>query len=474
MANEDPIKILLVSFPFQGHLNHLVGLGKSLAARGASIIFTTTETAGKNMRIANNIVDNFAYPIGDGSITFEFFDDGLPEGDHAAFKAVEHYSEIEVLGRQYISQLIKNHADSNKPFACIINNYFFPWVCDVANEHNVPSVLSWTNSAAVFTTYYNYVHKLVPFPTNEEPYIDVELIPSIVLKYNEISNLIHPYCAHPFIGKLVLEEFKDLSKVFCVFMDTYEELEKDFIDYISSKSIPVRTVGPSFKNPDAEGASKIRGDFNKTNDHDEIVEWLNTKPKGSVVYISFGTLGTHSQEQMDEIAHGILNSQVTFLWALNKPEGLPNGFLEETNERGKVVKWCLQVEVLAHPSVACFVTHCGWNSSMEAVSSGVPVVTFPSRADQLTNAKFLVDVYGIGIKMGCGWAVDNKLVTRDVVKKCLLEATIGEKAEKLKQNAIKWKKKAEEAVAVGGSSHRNLDEFMEDIKKHASLINHNK
>jgi len=471
MTYEDPIKLLLVSFPAQGHINHLVGLGKYLAAKGATVIFTTTETAGKNMRVANNIIDKFATPIGDGTFAFEFFDDGLPDGDGSAFRALQHYAELEVAGRHSISQMIKNHADSNKPFSCIINNYFFPWVCDVANEHNIPSVLSWTNSAAVFTTYYNYVHKLTPFPTNEEPYIDVQLTSSTVLKYNEISDLVHPFCPFPFLGKLVLEEFKDLSKVFCVLVDTYEELEHEFIDYISKKSIPIRTVGPSFKDPNVKGASNIHGDFAKSNDDDKIIEWLDTKPKGSVVYVSFGTLVNYPQEQMNEIVYGLLNSQVSFLWSLSNPGVLPDGFLEETNERGKVVKWSPQVEVLAHPSVACFITHCGWNSSMEALSLGVPVLTFPSRGDQLTNAKFLVDVFGVGIKMGSGWVVNNKLVTRDEVKKCLLEATIGEKAERLKQNANKWKKKAEEALAVGGSSDRNLDEFMEDIKKHALLIN---
>jgi len=82
---------------------------------------------------------------------------------------------------------------------------------------------------------------------------------------------------------------------------------------------------------------------------------------------------------------------------------------------------------------------------MEAIALGVPVLAFPSFGDHLTNAKFLVDVFGVGIKMGSnGGGKNDELVTRDEVKKCLLEATIGEKAERLKQNANKWKKKAEE------------------------------
>jgi hypothetical protein len=104
---------------------------------------------------------------------------------------------------------------------------------------------------------------------------------------------------------------------------------------------------------------------------------------------------------------------------------------------------------------------------MEAVALGVPVLAFPSFGDHLPNAKFLVDVFEVGIKLGCHGAGNNELVTRDEVKKCLLEITKGEKAERLKKNAIKWKRAAEDAVAVGGSSHQHLDAFIQDIKNRA-------
>ncbi|XP_050895019.1 limonoid UDP-glucosyltransferase-like [Lathyrus oleraceus] len=445
MKFQVPIHILLVSFPAQGHINPLLRLAKSLAAKGISVIFTTTAKAGKTMQTANYVT------IGDGSLSFQFFDDGLP--DDESINLLAHCEEVELVGRKFVSQMIKNHADSNKPISCIINNSFFPWVSDVALEHDIPSALLWTNSSAVFTVCYNYVHKLVPFPTDEEPYIDVEL-PFLALKYNEIPDFIHPFFPYPSLGKLISEPLRDLSKVFCVFVDTYEELEYDFIEYISENSIPIRPIGPLFINPAIKGATSI--------DDCETVEWLNRKPKGSVVYVSFGTVVNHTQEQVHEIAYGILNSQVSFLWAIKQHEDLPNGFLEETCGIGKVVKWCSQEEVLAHPSVGCFITHCGWNSSMEALASGVPVLAFPVWGDQLTNAKFLVDVFGIGIRLGCD---GKKLVKRDEVKKCLLEAMAGEKAEELKQNGSKWKKTAENAVAAGGSSDRHIDAFIEDIKK---------
>ena len=128
-----------------------------------------------------------------------------------------------------------------------------------------------------------------------------------------------------------------------------------------------------------------------------------------------------------------------------------------------MIQWSPQEEVLAHPSVACFITHCGWNSSVEALTLGVPVVTFPQWGDQVINAKFLVDVFGVGVRLSRGLA-ENRLILTDEVEKCLLEATVGPKAVEMKQRALKWKAAAAEAVAVCGSSDKNIQSFVEEIR----------
>ncbi|KAL1342866.1 hypothetical protein HN51_029342 [Arachis hypogaea] len=468
MGSEAAIHVLLISFPAQGHINPLLRLGKCLAARGLFVTFSTTEDAGRDIRNANNIAEKFVAPVGDGFLKFEFFDDRLQDDDPIRKNLGDHTKHLEVVGKRFVSQMIKKHAESNQPISCIINNPFFPWVCDVAEEHGVPSALLWIQSTAVFTAYYHYHHKLVSFPSHDQPYIDVNL-PSVTLKHNEIPDFLHPFSPFPILGTVILEQFKNLSKPFCILVDTYEELEKDFISFFS-KSMSIRPVGPLFKNPKARmGGSNIRGDMITKSEN--CVEWLNSREPRSVVYISFGSLVYHPQEQIDEIAHGLLESEVSFLWVLKlppkdwnvKPHVLPEGFVEKTAERGKVVQWSPQEEVLSHPSVACFVTHCGWNSTMESLASGVPMLTFPAWGDQNTNAKFIVDVFGAGIRLGYSQA-ENKIVNRYEVKKCLLEAMVGEKAEQLKQNALKWKKAADDAISDGGSSDRNLDAFVEDIK----------
>ncbi|XP_027365480.1 gallate 1-beta-glucosyltransferase-like [Abrus precatorius] len=471
IGSEAPINVFMVSFPAQGHINPLLRLGKFLAAKGLFVTFATSETAGKDMRTANSISDTSVTPVGDGFLKFDFFEDGLADDDPIKKELSDYCAHLELVGKQYVSHMIKKHAEENNPISCIINNPFLPWVCGVAAEHGIPSALLWIQSSAVFTAYYSYFHKLVRFPSHDEPYIDVHL-PSIVLKYNEVPDFLHPSSPYPFLGTLILEQFKNLSIPFCVLVDTFEELEHDYINYIS-KFVLMRPIGPLFKNPKAKGSRDIRGDFMKS---DDCMEWLNSKDSASVVYISFGTIVFLPQEQVTEIAHGLLESKVSFLWVIKppllelglQPHVLPDGFLEGTRDKGKVVQWSPQEEVLAHPSVACFMTHCGWNSSMEALTLGVPMLTFPAWGDQVTNAKFLVDVYGVGIKLGYSQS-EKKVVSREEVKKCLLEAIVGPKAEELKRNALKWKRVAEAAVDDGGSSDGHLDAFVEDVKRRGAF-----
>lgn len=262
-------------------------------------------------------------------------------------------------------------------------------------------------------------------------------------------------------------QYRNLEKPFCILMDSFEELEHENVEYMSKIST-IRTVGPLFKNPKAPN-STVKGDLLKADDG--IIGWLNTKPRSSVVYVSFGSVVFLSQEQIDEVAHALLDSDISFIWVMKPPHKdsglvphvLPEGFLEKVGNRGKVVEWSPQEQILSHPSVACFVTHCGWNSTMEAITSGMPLVAFPQWGDQVTNAKYIVDVFKVGVRM-CRGEAANELISREEVKRCLLEATVGDKAKEMRENVLRLKAAAEAAVGEGGSSERNIQEFVDEIK----------
>ncbi|XP_054786767.1 gallate 1-beta-glucosyltransferase 84A24-like [Prosopis cineraria] len=470
-CTDSPIHVYLVSFSGQGHVNPLLRLGKRLASKGLLVSFCTPESWAKQMRQAGSISDE-PVPIGDGFIQFESLHDGWPDHDPRRQDLDQYLSQLERVGKELLPRMIKHHTDQNRPVSCLINNPFIPWVTDVAETLGLPSAMLWVQSCACFSAYYHYYNKSVPFPSEAEPEISVQLPFMPLLRYDEVPSFLYPTTPYPFLRRAIMGQFRNLEKSFCVLMDGFEELEHENVQYMS-KICPIMTVGPLFKNPRAP-IDTVRGDQLKA---DDCVDWLNSKPPSSVVYISFGTVVYLKQEQVDEIAHGLLGSGLSFLWVMKpphkdsglRPHELPDGFLQKVGDGGKVVRWSPQEQVLAHPSVACFVSHCGWNSSMEAIASGIPIVAFPQWGDQVTNAKYIVDVFGVGVRMGRGEAA-NELIGRDEVKRCLLEGTVGPKAVEMKQNVLRLKKAAEDAVAEGGSSDRNLQAFVDEVRKRSIEI----
>ncbi|MBA0794933.1 hypothetical protein Gohar_019215 [Gossypium harknessii] len=228
---------------------------------------------------------------------------------------------------------------------------------------------------------------------------------------------------------------------------------------------PVVMIGPMV--PSFYLDSRIEGDTSYgaslwNYDNDQCLKWLDSKPLKSVVYVSFGSMASISTEQFQEIAWGLKASNMPFLWVAKELKD--NQLLElidSTGERGLVVKWCNQLEVLAHQAVGCFVTHCGWNSTLEGLSLGVPMACVPQWSDQPTNAKFLAHVWKVGVRA----KQDRGIVTREELGNCLREVMIGERSGEIKSNALKWKELAKRAVSVGGSSDRNIDEFIAKLLK---------
>ncbi|KAM3199564.1 hypothetical protein P3L10_031924 [Capsicum annuum] len=197
--------------------------------------------------------------------------------------------------------------------------------------------------------------------------------------------------------------------------------------------------------------------------NDEIcMNWLNSREIGSVVYVSFGSLASLGEQQMEELATGLMTSNCYFLWVVRATEEnkLPEEFMSKAKEKGLVVNWCPQLDVLAHRAVGCFFTHCGWNSTLEALSLGVPMVAMPHWSDQPPNAKFISDVWQTGIRVKAG---ENGIVYRDEIARSIREVMEEDKGVMLKENTIKWKKLAKEAVDEGGSSDKNIEEFLSNI-----------
>lgn len=465
---KEEVHVLLVALSAQGHINPLLRLGKSLLSKGLHVTLATTELVYHRMFKSSTTTgdhnDNTTVPtsITTNGIQLLFFSDGFPTETRPA---MDQYMEtIAKIGPINLSNLIKHHfLDRSKKLACIINNPFVPWVADVAAEHNIPCACLWIQPCALFAIYYRFYNNLSHFPTLKEFDMSVELPGLPLLQSRDLPSFVHPSNPYGSLTKLLSEMFQDMKKLKWLLANSFYELEKDVIDSMA-EVFPITTVGPLVP-PSLLGEDQNEDvGIEMWKPQDSCMEWLNHKPPSSVIYISFGSLIVSSAKQNESIAKALKNSNRPFLWVI-KNDGkeelpLPKWFVEETKEQGMVVPWCPQTKVLGHPAVACFITHCGWNSMLEAITAGKPMIGYPKWTDQPTNAKLIADVFRTGIRMeqdGDGF------VATEEVERAIEKVLEGPTSEEFKKNATELKRAARETVAHGGSSDRNIQSFVNEI-----------
>ncbi|XP_040992312.1 mogroside IE synthase-like [Juglans microcarpa x Juglans regia] len=439
---------LVLAYPAQGHINPLLEFSKRLEHKGSvKVTLVTTHFISKNMH-------KEASPI-----ALEAISDGYDEGGIAQAENIQSYFErFRRVGSQTLTQLLEKLSSSGCPVNCIVYDAVLPWALDIAKKYGLFGAAFFTQACAV-DIIYHHVHKGVLKLPLSEPEILLPGLPP--LEPQDMPSFIYNLGSYPAFFDVNLEQFSNVHKADWVLCNTFYELEQEAVDWMS-KIMPLRTVGPTipsmFLDKRLEGDVDYGFEIFKPNT-DACVKWLNDRPKGSVVYVSFGSMAALEAEQMQELAWGLRMSNNYFLWVVRASEEakLPKNFVEETSEKGLVVGWCPQLEVLAHEAVGCFVTHCGWNSTLEAMSLGVTMVAMPQWTDQSTNAKYIMDFWKMGLKA----PVDEKgLVRREAAAHCIREIMEGERGEEIKKNAFKWRKLAKEAVDKGGSSDKNIEEFV--------------
>ncbi|KAK8962596.1 Crocetin glucosyltransferase 2 [Platanthera guangdongensis] len=227
-----------------------------------------------------------------------------------------------------------------------------------------------------------------------------------------------------------------------------------------------RTIGPTV--PSAYLDDRIPGDSVYAihlypPETDNCRSWAATLGLGSAIFVSFGSMAELSSDQTAELALGLVAAGSPFLWVVRSSEAdkLPSGFIADAKSKGSlVVSWAPQLEILASGKVGCFVTHCGWNSTMEAIALGVPMVGIPQWTDQKTDAKYIEEVWRVGL-----WARKGGggIVGRDEVERCVREIMEGERHDEIRRRAAEWREASHRAMAAGGSSDRNILEFLQKL-----------
>ncbi|KAK6149122.1 hypothetical protein DH2020_016647 [Rehmannia glutinosa] len=320
---------------------------------------------------------------------------------------------------------------------------FQAWAPLVAKEQNIPAVQFITNSTTMscFTFHY-YKNPSIEFPFPEIYYRDYES--SNMKGLLESAN-------NPKDREIVFRVVERSCNI--VLIKGFREIEGKYIDYVSSivgkKFVP---VGPLVQEPNPnENDDEISLD---------ILSWLDKKENKSTVFVSFGSEYFLTKEDMDEIACGLELSQINFIWVLKFPKDnanrdneillekkLPKGFLGRVGNRGKIlVGWAPQTKILEHSAIGGFVSHCGWNSVMESMHFGVPIIAVPMQIDQPFIAR-LVEEVGVGVEV---LRDKNRMLHRDslatVIKQVVFEdcgASVRQRAADMRE---KLKAKGDEEI----------------------------
>ncbi|PWA56117.1 glycosyltransferase UGT88A8 [Artemisia annua] len=457
--------IVLYPSPGMGHLVSMVELGKLIVKHypSYSIIVLTlipSFNTGTTASYVQHISTTFP------AITFHHLPD-IPL-DPLLYPSIEAIIfELIRLSNPKVENALKTISQSSNVTAFVMDIFCTP-AMSIGTKLNMPVYYFFTSGACCLALFF-YIPTL--HKNTSESYKDMKtLINSPGLPPIPSDDMFSPLLdrnSTNYANFLVFAEH--LPKAVGIIVNTFESLEpkaikavRDGVCVPDGPTPPLYCIGPLV----AES-----GDVSH-----ECLNWLDLQPSKSVVYLCFGSLGVFKGDQLKEIAKGLEMSGHRFLWVVRSPpsnrkedrflpppepnldELLPEGFLDRTRDRGLVVKkWAPQVAVLSHDSVGGFVTHCGWNSVLEAVRAGVPMVAWPLYAEQRFNKNVLVEEMKLALPM---YESDGGMIVATEVEKRVRQLMDSEDGKLLREVATARKEEAALAMSDGGSSRVALSKLI--------------
>ncbi|KAM7505356.1 hypothetical protein LguiB_004260 [Lonicera macranthoides] len=341
---------------------------------------------------------------------------------------------------------------------------------DAGEILGIPVVLVWTIAACALLVFFHF-HDLMEkgfIPLKEASYLTngyldtvIDWIPGMKgIRLKDIPSVIRTTDPNDILFNYTMESTMRSSKASANVIHTFKELEADIVSSLSTMIPQVYTIGPLqlLLNQVLKEENRYLTSIGYSLWKEEplCLKWLDTREPSSVLYVNFGSIAVMSSEKLVEFALGLANSGQDFLWiirpdlVMGESAILPLEFQEVTKERGFIAGWCPQEQVLSHQSVGGFLTHCGWNSTIESLSAGVPMICLPFLGDQSTNCRYTCTEWEVGLEIDGDFKKDD-------VEKVARELMEGEKGKRLKNKAMEWKKEAEKATGAHGSSFLNLD-----------------
>ncbi|KAG6507854.1 7-deoxyloganetin glucosyltransferase-like [Zingiber officinale] len=475
---------VLITYPTAGQLNPMLQLAQLLHSKGFYITFVNTEFGYRQLLRGNASLDALFGRFNRSSFRFVSIPDGICESDlqGPGYLLNVWFSIVRNCPAALHELLLELNSSPDVPrLTCIITNFLVTFPRDVADRLGVPELVFWTTSACGLMASL-HVRELVRrgyVPLKDEScltngYLDtaIDWIPGMKdIRLRDISSFIRTTDRDDFYLKEEMEEADYALKSQGLILNTFEGMEGEVLDALRGFFPRIYALGAIGSLIDqisgsAGTTTPMRlGSWDEEEEEDRrCAEWLEAQQRGSVVYVSFGSITTLTRDELAEFAWGLAESGRPFLWVVRPGlveggiEALPGGLVEETKGRSLLVKWCHQGKVLSHPAIGVFLTHGGWNSMMESVARGVPMICWPGFADQYTNCRYACKHWGFGMEI-------EEEVRRGQVREVVREALEGEKGEEMRKKAMEWKEKARRAATEDGTSFTDLARLANDLNQ---------
>ncbi|XP_052190854.1 scopoletin glucosyltransferase-like [Diospyros lotus] len=485
--HEQQLHVAFLPYMAPGHMMPMVDIARQFAAHGVQATVITTTANARRLKPAVDRDAHSGNNIRLEILPFPSAKAGLPEGCENLIDTptpemtIRLYGAINLLQPQFEALLRDLRPD------CIFSDVLFHWTVDVATELGVPRLAfsgsSFFNLSVSYAVEHHEPHKQTEF--EREPFLIPSLPDQVTITRSQLPDIVKTRNSFTeLFEKLKAAERRSFGMV----ANSFHALESAYAEYYK-QAIGTKAwqVGPvSLFNKDE--ADKVQRGGKASVSQDSIISWLDSKGSKSVLYICFGSLTRFSKTQLVEIASTLEEVTCPFIWVVpkvlktkkdwNKEEEwwVPEGFAERMEEswRGMIIKgWAPQMLILEHPAIGGFLTHCGWNSILEGVTAGVPLITWPVIADQFYNEKLVTQALKFGVPVGSEdwkvWATEETpLISREKIKLAVNRVMEGgHEAEEMRNIAVKLGESAKAAVEEGGSSYEELKTLIQDISSYS-------
>ncbi|XP_057482673.1 LOW QUALITY PROTEIN: UDP-glycosyltransferase 89A2-like [Actinidia eriantha] len=456
-TENSPAHILIFPYPAQGHMLPMLDLTHQLALHGLTLTILITP---KNLPILTPLLS--AQPSIQTLV--------LPFPPHPSLPAgVENVRDIGNSGNLPIinalgklqAQIIRWFEAHPTPPVAILSDFFLGWTHRLGHQLGIPRIVFYS-SGAFLAAVYNFLWQnndaVVDLPVINFPFLPrspsftAEHLPSLFRRCRGSDP------DNEFIKDGMIANSSSWGSVF----NSFDALESEYLGFLGKNLGHGRVwgVGP---------LSLVGGRVDpERNSGDGVLEWLDGCPDGSVLHVCFGSQKLLKRDQIEALALGLEKSGARFIWVMKSVTAqqmeqgygfVPDGFEDRVSGRGMVIKgWASQVSILSHRAVGGFLSHCGWNSVLEAIVAGVMILCWPMEADQFVNARLLVDDMGVAVRVceGTDTVPDPAELAPRIAS--LMEEEIVQKvrAKELREEAL-------EAVKEGGSSWRDLEGLVREL-----------